>query len=185
MAKPKVTDVAAKIVNLLTPLSSEERQRVIRAALTLVGEEQSVQYSKADVEENRGGGGTAVLPSRARVWAKKNEITMDDLQQVFHIEDGKAEVIASEIPGKGDKGKTHNAYILEGVSRFLSSDDSSFDDKSARALCRNLGVYNAANHASYMKEKGNRLAGSKDGWKLTAPGLAHGAALVKEMSTKK
>jgi hypothetical protein len=37
-----------------------------------------------------------------------------------------------------------------------------------------------------MKDKGNKIAGSKDaGWKLTAPGLVHGATLIKEVTASK
>ena len=37
MAEIKVTEVVARIVDILTPLSSEERKRVISASLTLLG----------------------------------------------------------------------------------------------------------------------------------------------------
>lgn len=60
---------------------------------------------------------------------------------------------------------------------------SSFDDKSARAQCQSSGCYDHTNHATYMKDKGNDLAGSKDkGWSLTNPGLKAGAMLVKQIA---
>jgi len=181
MAKSKITEIVAKIVDLLTPLKTDERQRVIQASLTLVGEGpntsgQSVASSKSD--QDLGG-----LSSRAQTWMRQNGLTLEVLQQVFHIEDGKVEVIASEVPGKGDKGKSLNAYILKGISQLLTSGDPSFDDKSARALCKEFGCYNDANHSVYMKDKGNEFAGSKEGgWKLTSPGLRRGAILLKEMA---
>ena len=73
-------------------------------------------------------------------------------------------------------------YVLTGIARLLATGEPSFDDKAARAACKNLGCLNETNHASYIKDRGNRMTGSKEtGWKLTAPGLALGAALIKEI----
>jgi hypothetical protein len=183
MAKANVADVATKIVKLLGPLNSDERQRVVHAALTLVGEKQADLQVKTGAEDDKGKEDSGSVLPRVRTWMHQNGLTMAQLQQVFHLDDGKSEVIASEIPGRNDKEKTLNAFVLEGINRLLSSGDTAFDDKAARALCKNLGCYNEANHATYMKDKGNKLAGTKEqGWRLTAPGLTHGAQLVKEMT---
>lgn len=179
MAKQKVADVATKIVDLLTPLNSEERQRVVQAALTLVGEGQVILPTKGDPN-------TKDISSRGQRWMKQNSLKLEELELIFQIEDGKVEVIVSEIQGKGKKGKTINAYILEGLGQLLLSGDSSFNDKSARGLCSTLGCYDGANHAAYMNAMRGKVIGSKDkGWKLTAPGLKHGATLVKEMTKGK
>ena len=122
------------------------------------------------------------LPPHARSWVKQNGLTFDELQQVFHIDQGEVHVIASEIPGKFDKEKTYNAYVLASIAGLLSEGVASFSDKSARELCKNFGCLNAANHTAYMRAKDNKLAGSKEkGWTLTAPGLKHGATLVKDL----
>ncbi len=180
MPKSKVTEIAVKIVDMLTPLTSEERQRVVHAALTLMGEAPLVDTKRSDQSEDSVDAG---LHHRARAWMKQNDLTAEDLQHVFHLAGGRAEVIASEIPGKSDKEKTLNAYVLIGVANLLSNGDANFDDKAARDLCGTLGCFNGANHAAYMKNKGNQIAGSKEkGWTLTSPGLKRGAALVKELS---
>jgi hypothetical protein len=63
----------------------------------------------------------------------------------------------------------------------LTTGDATFDDKAARQLCDDLGCYDSANHSVFMGDKGNLLTGSKKlGWKLTAPGLKHGANLIKQ-----
>ncbi len=174
-----------KIVGILNNLDTAERQRVVRAAQILLGDSESgpiqsdnVSLTKQGEEEKIDG-----LNPQARKWASKNGITQNELDGVFHIDGQKVEVVGSEIPGKGDKGKTHNVYILEGIRRLLETGVASFDDKAARELCKNLGCYNSANHAVYMKEKRKELAGSKEnGWKLTNPGLKKGASLVKEIA---
>lgn len=114
---------------------------------------------------------------------KQNGLSTAQIERVFDVNAQGVTVIAAKVPGSSAKEQTHNAYVLQGISRLLASGDSNFDDASARKLCEDLGCYNKANHASYMSDKGNVLTGSKStGWKLTAPGLTQGAALVKELS---
>jgi hypothetical protein len=114
---------------------------------------------------------------------KQNEIALEELQQIFHLENGSAEVIAGEIPGKNKKEKTYNAYILIGLAMLLSTGTPSFDDKAARALCESSGCYDQANHSVTIKDRGNEFTGTKEkGWALTAPGLKRAGILVKEMT---
>ncbi len=190
MAKLKNTEATAKIVDVLTPFESAERQRIVHAVLTLLGES-SVPTSQRKSDAAGGGdehGGShdasaASLPAKAKNWAKQNKLTSDEIQQVFHVENGVATVIAAAMPGKKKRGQTINAYVLRGIAALLSSGEASFDDKSAREVCNAQGCYDGPNHAVTMKSIGNKLTGSKDkGWTLTAPGLTYGAALIKGMT---
>lgn len=178
MGKTKPSDIVAMIVDLLTPLSSEERRRVISASLTLLGETSIADDTKKieDVE-------TVNTTGKAKTWQKQNNITANQLGQVFHIDNGKVEVIVGEMPGKNKKEKTLNAYVLAGIAQMLLSGAAKFTDKEARALCSSAGCYDAANHAVTLKAKGNWFTGSKEkGWVLTAPGLKHAATIVKTLS---
>jgi hypothetical protein len=186
MTNKKTTEIVAEIVELLTPISSDERFRVIQASLTLLGETFPVSPQRAggdsgDPEENAGHE-MSTLPVRVRTWSKQNGVSPEALEQVFHVESGSAEVIAGEIPGRNKKEKTLNAYVLAGLAKFLSTGNTAFDDKSARALCESSGCYDLANHSTTIKNRGNLFTGTKSGWNLTAPGLKHAAALVKEMT---
>ncbi len=182
MDKPKITEITAQLVDLLEPFDSIERQRIVQASMLLLGEVTTFPKSEnKPVEESEGVENN--FSSHAKIWMKQNHITVEDLQQIFHVADGKAEVITSEMPGKDQKAKTINAYILQGLANLLVSNESKFDDKSARGLCTKSGCYSAANHAVYIKAVGNKLAGSKDlGWTLTSPGLKYGAELVKTLT---
>jgi len=186
MANKKTTEIVSEIVELLTPIDSAERGRVIQASLMLLGEAVPVGPSRAraDGESIAGDEGeTSTLPVRARTWMKQNGVSLDELQQVFHLQNGSAEVIAGEIPGKNKKEKTYNAYILTGLSKLLSSGSPTFDDKTARGLCESSGCYDQANHSVHIKERGNEFTGTKEkGWSLTAPGLKRAAVLLKEMT---
>lgn len=177
-------DIMGKIVELLTPLESEERMRIVSATLTFLGEKPvALGKAPAGAKEDEADGETENLPQRARTWMKQNAITKDQIDQVFHVEDGTAEIIAASIPGKNNKEKTLNAYILTGVAKLLATGEVSFDDKSARAFCETSGCYDNANHAATLKNKGNEFTGNKDkGWTLTVPGLKIAATLVQELN---
>ncbi len=186
-AAPKIAEIAGKIFHLLEPLNSETRHNIIRASLTLLGETST--HGAAGGAALGATVGSAPDPTliglspKGATWIKHSGLTLAQVERVFDISNQGVTVIASEVPGKSDKEKTHNAYVLQGVSRLLASGDPTFEDKDARKLCEDSGCYNKANHAVYMSAKGNVLTGSKkSGWRLTAPGLKHGADLVKQLT---
>lgn len=190
---PKIAEIAGRIVALLEPLSSEDRRKAIDGSLVLLGESSIGQKEKAGdgataKPETEGGKRDFALEgvhARAATWMKQQGLTFDKIEQVFDVTKDGVTVISSEAPGKDNKEKTRNSYVLYGVSRFLGSGETTFDDKAARAICEEFGCYDSANHATYMKDRGNILSGSKStGWKLTAPGLKHGADLVKQLTTE-
>lgn len=183
MSNANTMQIVTNLVELLAPLNSEERKRVISASLMLLGDtpiSAGVQNAKNEDSNHQ----DSELPQRAQLWAKQNQLGFDAIEQVFHIRGSDVDVIAHEIPGKNGKEKTLNAYILTGIASLLRSGEATFEDKNARALCKSAGCYSDANHATYLKDKGNEIAGSKDrGWTLTAPGLKRGAILVKDLTS--
>jgi hypothetical protein len=180
MTQKSVMEIVQIVVGELTPLSSDDRQRVIQASMTVLGEA-AIKLPKNDSnEEEADDSDSGHLPARARSWMKQNGLTLDQVHQVFHLVDGGAEVIASEIPGANNREKVRNAYVLVGLARLLSSGEAKFDDKAARDFCDTSGIYDRTNHMKYMK--GKEFTGAKDkGWTLTPPGLKQGAMLVTEL----
>lgn len=179
----KTTDVVAKMVELLSSLSSEDRQRVIQATLMLLGDTAFSPTPKAqdsaDAHEDREE--PTKFPPRAKSWMKQNDIPFDALEEVFHFGDEGIEIIVSQVPGKQKPEQVQNAYVLRGIANLLMEGSANFTDDSARELCKHVGCYDNTNHSRYVK--GNKFTGSKaKGWSLTGPGLKHGAALVKELS---
>lgn len=182
MTNTNLTEIVGAIVDLLSPLPSEERHRIIRASLTLMGDDALTSPNIAQGEQQQDEEGASGLPPRARTWMKHNGLTTDQIHQVFHLGSGGVEIIASEIPGKNNRERVRNAYVLQGIANLLSSGDARFDDVAGRALCESRGFYDGTNHMKYMKG-GNEFTGSKDkGWTLTAPGLKHGAGLVASLT---
>jgi len=183
---PKIADIAREIYGLLEPLNSDDRRKIINASLTLLGEAPpgNTQSGGGDTRGGAIGGKPHQdidgIQAKALHWMKQNGVTQDQLQEVFDLESEGVPVIISQAPGKDRKAQTHNAYVLQGISQLLASGDTTFTDKAARKLCDDLGCYDSANHSTYISGIGNLISGSKDkGWKLTAPGLKHGATLIK------
>ena len=172
------TQILSQMIELLTPLSSEDRQRLVGATLTFLGENSVVSKRSSGDESD---GDETALPARTNTWRKQNGLSMEQLNQVFHVVGDKVEVL--EVPGASNKEKTINAYVLAGLGKYLVSGDPRFDDKFARDACSTAGCYDGTNHATYLKSKGNLFTGDKGaGWTLTSPGLKQAADLVKTLA---
>jgi hypothetical protein len=188
MSKLNIGEATVKLVDLLGAFSPDERHRIIEAARILMGD---TEFQPVAPNRSSNGAGdfqnaSSPLPARANSWLKQHEIEFERLEQIFHIDGDRIDIIAASIPGKSTKEQTLNSYILTGLAEFLRTGDASFQDKAARQTCKSLGCLNETNHASYIKDRGNKLTGSKEqGWKLTAPGLAHAAQLVKDLTPTK
>jgi hypothetical protein len=182
MAKTKPVDAMSKIVAILEPLPSEERTRVMGAAMMLLGEAQPHAASMGGAEA---AADDTIAPTnlspRARAWMKQNGVTSDEIQQVFHVAEGVADILVNS-PGKNKKEQTLNMYVLTGISQLLARGEPIFDDKTAREHCRTAGCYDPGNHSFYLKGKGNLFTNTKDKWTLTSPGLKCGAEIIKELT---
>jgi hypothetical protein len=179
MAKPDLPTIATELYKLLEPHEPNVRQRAIKAAMVMLGTEAQEPLSDSPLGDDGDG---PTLPTKVKVWMKTNSLNREQLSQVFHLDGGSCEVLSSEPPGKNGKEKAINAYVLTGISAFVQTGEPKFDDKTARDVCRAMGVFNEGNHAYYLKGKGNLLGGTKDsGWVLTGPGLKLGAELVKQL----
>jgi hypothetical protein len=178
-----VVAAVPKLVQLLEPLSPDERQRAISAAMIVFGQsaptQSATQHGGHSGESHEVGEG---ICAKAANWMKKNAITREQLDHVFLIEPESIDVTAGRMPESGKKKQTVQAYILSGVKSFLRTGDTTFNDSEARELCSKVGCYDSPNHANYTTGFGNLITGSKSaGWKLTNPGLSAGAQIVKQL----
>jgi|SRR5712664_165200 len=182
-AAKKVANAVSRIVTQLEDLTPEERKRAVDAALTVFGDVSQGSSSRAEPTNPQGAGMEELpkgLSAAGLVWIKKNRVNQEQIEQAFHVEDGKVTLILGEAAGKSAREKTINTYLLTGVAAMLESGSAHFADETARTNCENLGCYDGNNHAKYMRDFGNKITGSKNaGWKLTGPGLAAAAAALK------
>jgi hypothetical protein len=175
-----------KVVEILTTFSSEERLRIVKASLTLLGDEISApngpprELSGSEQASGSGDSDGAEVHKLATPWMRKNGVTLDQLEQCFHFDQGLVTPIALPGNATSKREQTVSAYITVGLAHYLASGDSAFTDADARKFCEQSGCYDLANHVAAVKALKNRTTGSKStGWKLTAPGLTAAAELVK------
>jgi hypothetical protein len=179
--------LVTSLYDLLEPADPADRKKGIRAVLTMLGDDTAVsdQKGKTSVQDDADDDEDSTLNAKARSWMKRNEVTVEQLAHVFHIENETVDIIADHVLGKNQKEQAINAYLLTGVAEYLKSGEAKFTDKAGRAACQKLGCYGDTNHSTYMKKPGNILSGSKEsGWALTAPGLKAGAELVKRLTAE-
>ncbi len=180
-----LTEAMTKLVGVLSPLSQEERIRVVNASLTLLGEGASAAAKPGATQAgNLAGGANLVsisgLSPQAGAWLSKHSVKQEDLEEWFYFDQDKVTPLA--LPGDATQRSQQvvNAYLVKGLAAFLATGDASFDDQDARDLCTHFGCYDKTNHSKVFKTFGNKFTGSKSsGWKLTAPGLNAAAALIK------
>ncbi|MEJ0089712.1 MAG: hypothetical protein WDM80_08225 [Limisphaerales bacterium] len=117
---------------------------------------------------------------------KKNQIIREELEHVFAIDKDSIDIIAARLPEKTKSKQTIQAYVLCGVAAFLRKGEMVFSDIDARALCEKVGCYDAKNHMTNIgaKRLGNLISGTKEGWKITNPGLTEGAKIIKLLAPK-
>ncbi|TAL07037.1 MAG: hypothetical protein EPO07_00915 [Verrucomicrobia bacterium] len=181
-----VAGATPKLVQLLTSLTPEGRQRAIASALMVFGEslpQGTRQKDKGeDMDTDTPATGEGIC-QKAAAWMKKNNLSREQLEHVFSIDRNSIDVIASKMPQKTVSKQVVQAYVICGVAAFLKAGELAFADKDARTLCEKVGAYDQANHATYTKRFGNLITGSKDsGWKLTNPGLSEGVKIIKELA---
>lgn len=176
-------DAIPKLVQLLSPLTPEERQRAISAAMIVFGQPAATHptgpatYGGQEEMLNVSG-----VSPKATAWMSKYSVTEAQLEHVFSVDADSVDVIAAKLPGKSKRQQTVQAYLLCGLKSYLRSGEVTFTDKEARDICDKVGCYDVANHSNYLKAFGNFISGGKDqGWRLTNPGLSEVAKVIKEL----
>ena len=172
-----MTDAVAAVHDILAPLTHDERRKVVRAALTLLDDD-AIPAALAPRADRLIGGDD--LPAAASAWLQKYGLDAERLHKLFHFDHGRVTCLELPRAGRTKREDVLNTYLLQGVASLLGGGDGGFSDDDARRLCEHFGCYDSSNHAKALGDFGSNLAGSKSaGWKLTAPGLATAAALVK------
>ncbi|MCH8342812.1 MAG: hypothetical protein IH983_02375 [Planctomycetes bacterium] len=177
-----------QVFELIEPLDSEDRHKVIASVMALLGEQPiDSRIGGRGFGPNGGGGdvrfGDREIGRTARRWISQHQLDADIIEQVFHFDQACVEIIAASVPGSTMKQQTGNAYLLTGLRALLEKDDSRFTDKEALALCKHLGCYDKNNHTANRNAIGNKVAGNRQsGFTLPAPGLNAAAEVVRQIA---
>jgi hypothetical protein len=187
-----ITTATGSIYDLLYPFSPEDRLRIVKASLTLLGDPSPAIPLNGTAAENATP--AQAQPSHqqprtttsAEIWMKKYSLTEELLEQYFLFEGDKVTVISLPSNGKSKRSQTIAAYLIAGAASLLSGGDGQFADETAKAYCEHFGCFDSPNHAKYLREGfGNLLNGSKSqGWKLTSPGQKEIARLLQESASE-
>lgn len=186
-AAKSLPDIVRDLYDLLEPLDSPQRKRVVDSVLHLLGEEvgaasrapmQGKQNVVSDGEE--GGFG-----AKANRWMAQSGLSTAAIEEVFHRDGSDIQVIASQVPGTSKRAQTLACYLICGIRAMLATDEAKFSDAEAVALCKHIGCFDAPNHAKTRAEMGNSVTGNKStGYILPSPGLRAAGLLIKEMSAQ-
>ncbi len=187
---PRLPDIVSKLHDILEPLGAPIRARAIRSVLAMfeddpVGHEQTTTtlLGTAPPRDTPRTNSKFAFGKRAQAWLKKNSLTDEMLEQVYHLENGGKPELFANIPGASKREQTLNAYMLTAALAFLSTDELRFADADAVALCKKEGCHDVAIHAQTRSSLSNRVSGSKEsGYVLTAPGQDAAAALIKSIA---
>jgi hypothetical protein len=178
------TKVLTTLIEVLEPLTSEDRQRNVRAAMTYLGETVKSSPGKPNDGADKGSDDNDYegFSEAGRRWMAENKVSPDQLDRVFHLKaDGTFDLL--NAPGTYKKEQTLNTYTLTGLGTYLANGERAFDDATARKFCVKIGCYDSANHSYTIKgNKGGEFSGDKKGYTITNIGLKRGAELVKELA---
>lgn len=173
-----------RLIEILEPLSSEDRLRNINAALTYFGDAGFSPSGKPGAQHAPGdsSGDDGHFPAAIAARMKQHGISAEQAVHVFEFPEGEPFKILA-VPGKGKKQLTLNMYHLVGLGTFLETGKRDFADATARQYCKDYGCYDSPNHAAYLEEKHGAFTGDKNnGWMLTIPGIKVPAAMIKEVA---
>jgi hypothetical protein len=124
------------IVGALQPLESPDRKRAVLSALHFLEEnwvplphKKAPEQAGTPQQEKSEASGTFLAGVQA--WMKQNDLTSDEVEQVFSFDDGKVSVIV-DLPGSSKRDDTIKLYTLMGVGTYLSAGERKFADEAAR-----------------------------------------------------
>lgn len=187
MAKSKsLTETTTLVYELLFPLKTEERYRVWTATMALLGDTAPPAATQplvtGDPIENARSAEPSRFGDKANSWMRQHQVSNEQLDQLYHIDNGSVELIATNVPGKSLRIKTINCYLLAGIRSLLATDEAKFADREAIEFCHLTNAYDKNNHTTNRTAVGNRASGDRaSGFTLTVPGLRDAAKLIKEM----
>lgn len=119
-------------------------------------------------------------------WIRRNNITVEQLAQIFSLGADEIDLVAKSIPGSGKRARTRNVILLKGVSAYLSTGVSRISNEQIKEACLHYDAFDQTNYAKYLKDMGSELNGNKEsGYTLSPRGLTSATELLKEIVSSK
>ncbi|MCH8824169.1 MAG: hypothetical protein IH984_11760 [Planctomycetes bacterium] len=187
-ATTSLSAIHSQVFELMEPLESEDRHKIIASVMALLGEKPTSPTTQVVGSTSYGGEddlsfGDRKIGRAALRWIKQNQLDTNTIEQVFLIDQTSVEIIAAFVPGSTKKEQTCSAYLLTGIKALIDKDDSNFTDTEALSLCKLLGCYDKNNHSTNRSSLGNKVAGNRtSGFTLPQPGLKAAAEVVRQIA---
>lgn len=104
------------------------------------------------------------------------------VSDVFHIEEGKCEIIVKDLKTKKKATGEIRLALLIGIKHLAEEGSPNVPNEELRKLCSDHALLDAPNFTSIMKKHKNWFLTKDKDWKLTKPGEKEAANLVKELA---
>jgi len=125
------------------------------------------------------------LPQQFQTFMRANALTNDIVAKVFHPVGPGAQLVVSELPGKGKAGKQISLALLTAVGGALSEGLFKCSLEDLRNLCVHYDCYDPGNFAATLKNNADLFKGYKraEDLELSSAGLKRAGDLVKSVAS--
>lgn len=117
----------------------------------------------------------------AKKWMTRNGLTATELSKVFSLGIDEIDLIAKTVPGTKKKERMHSVLLLKGVAAYLGTGTARSTHEQIKEAALHYDAFDSSNFAAYLKTMAADVAGSKDGYTLTARGLVNATEMVKAL----
>jgi hypothetical protein len=122
----------------------------------------------------------------AQKWMQRNGLQSKPLSAIFSLGGDEIDLVANKVPGKSNRARMHNVFLLTGVAAYLAGGAARFPFDKVKEACLHYDAYDRTNFSNYVKKFASEFSGSAEtGYTLTARGLNNAVTLIREMTGKK
>jgi hypothetical protein len=121
------------------------------------------------------------LPTSFIPFVVANGLTMAHLQKIYHPVGRAAQLVISEVPGKGKASKQISLALLLSVRQAMGGGTFGCGIEELRQICLHYNCYDTANFAATLNNNASLFKSRKKGddIELSASGMKKAADLIK------
>lgn len=140
------------------------------------------ERDRDDILEADGDDGVSPV---ARKWMRRNGLTVNDLSAVFSLGADEIDLVAKRVPGKNNKERMRNVFLLKGLAAYIGTGAARMKDQAVREACEHYSAYDPPNFATNLRSFSSIVSGSKaSGYTLTTRGLTEATEVLKVIAGK-
>jgi hypothetical protein len=169
--KSEIAEIASLVKALPENLQLRAFEMLLENCLDRGSHDKAPKQSRADTklepprrdEEPRKsqGIGALSLPLRLKAFMKKHDVNVEQLDKLFHAEDGAVEPIWSSDETKHSKAQIEIA-LMEALQHAMVAGEFTFDPEEVRAICEAKRCYDKGNFKANFRNNPRLFAALKD-----------------------